>query len=66
MMKETTNNYKEIIKNYIERTNKNKRYALTMFVIGILSVNVIGEGTFLAAMLLLGLPLFFTKENIFD
>ena len=65
-MRETLINYKEIFKDYMKRTNKNKRYAIVMFIIGLLSVNVIGEGTFLAVMLMLGLPLFFTKDNIFD
>lgn len=65
-MKETLINYKETFKDYIKRTSKNKRYAVAMFIVGLLSINVIGEGTFLAVMLMLGLPLFFTKENIFD
>lgn len=47
---------------YIKRTSKNKRYALALIILGLLS----GEGTFLVAMLMMGLPLFFTKENIFE
>lgn len=64
-MREVLINRKEEFKDYMRRTSKNKRYALAMFITGLLSVNVVGEGTFLVVMLMLGLPLFFSKENIF-
>ena len=51
---------------YIKRTYKNKLYALALIGIGVLSVLVLNEGTFFVAMLMMGLPLFFTKEDVFE
>lgn len=51
---------------YIKRTSKNKLYALALIGIGALSVLVLNEGTFFVAMLMMGLPLFFTKEDVFE
>ena len=52
--------------NYIKRTSKNKRYALALIGLGLLSVPVAEDGTYLFVMLMIGLPLFLTKENIFE
>ena len=42
---------------------KNKLYALILIGIGWLSIIPEGDGTFLVFALVLGLPLFFSKEN---
>lgn len=45
------------------KTRKNKLFALAMLGFGVLTVVLDGDGTFLIFALLIGLPLFFAKEN---
>jgi len=42
---------------------KNKLYALLLVIIGVLSIPIEYDGTFFILALMLGLPLFFAKEN---
>jgi len=42
---------------------KNKLYALLLIIIGALSIPIEYDGTFFILTLMLGLPLFFAKEN---
>ena len=66
-MKKLLNKYTERFINYMQRTIKNKLYALLVFVVGLISVPVLdGEGTFLLLSILMGLVLFFAKDDIFE
>ncbi len=52
------------IKNNIRRTYKNKLCALALIIIGIISMNLETDGgTIMAFMLIIGVPLFFSKQN---
>ncbi len=42
---------------------KNKLYALLLVIIGALSILIEHDGTFFIFALIIGLPLFFAKEN---
>ena len=42
---------------------KNKLYALLLIIIGAVSIPIEYDGTFFILTLMLGLPLFFAKEN---
>lgn len=44
-------------------TLKNKIYSVALVGIGALTVPMENDATFLAFMLMIGLPLFFSKEN---
>ena len=66
MKRKTLNGYMESLRNYMKRTSKNKLYAAALIVLGLLSVGVVGDGTFLLFTAMVGLTLFFTKENIFE
>lgn len=65
-MREKLINYKEIFVDYMKRTSKNKCYAIGMVILGLLSVPIIEEGTFLFVTLMMGSVLFFTNENVFE
>lgn len=45
------------------KTLGNKIMAVTMMTIGILSTKIDGDGGALVIMLMIGIPLFFEKEN---
>lgn len=47
----------------IRDTYKNKLYAFTIIILGVISRIVTGDATFLLLMLIIGVPLFFSKEN---
>lgn len=52
------------IKKNIRRTYKNKLCALTLVIIGIISMYLDTDGgTIMTFMLLIGVPLFFSKQN---
>ena len=42
---------------------KNKLYALVLILIGLVSILIERDGTFFIFALMIGLPLFFAKEN---
>ena len=42
---------------------KNKLYALVLILIGVVSILIDRDGTFFIFALMLGLPLFFSREN---
>lgn len=65
-MKKLLNNYKRNFVNYMVRTIRNKLFALAMIILGIVSVPVLEEGTFLLLSMLMGLALFFAKDDIFE
>lgn len=65
-MKKLLNNYKRNFVNYMVRTIRNKLFALAMIIPGIVSVPVLEEGTFLLLSMLMGLALFFAKDDIFE
>ena len=50
-------------KYYMRRTYKNKIMATLLITIGFLSAIFIGEASFLLFTLVVGIPLFITKEN---
>ena len=50
---------------YIRRTWKNKLLALAMLVIGIVSMKLTNDGTFLVFVLMTFGPIFFANENCF-
>lgn len=51
------------MKDYIKRTWKNKIMALLIILIGILSVSIDGDATFLIFAIICGSFIFFAKEN---
>ena len=65
-MKKLLNNYKRNFVNYMVRTIRNKLFALAMIILGIVSVPVLEEGTFLLLSMLMGLALFFANDDIFE
>lgn len=65
-MKKLLNNYKRNFVNYMVKTIRNKLFALAMIILGIVSVPVLEEGTFLLLSMLMGLALFFAKDDIFE
>ena len=65
-MKKLLNNYMERFIEHMQRTIKNKVYALGMIILGLASVPVLEEGTFLLITILMGLALFFAKDDIFE
>ena len=65
-MKKLLNNYKRNFINNMERTIKNKLFALAIIILGMVSVPILEEGTFLVFTILIGLALFFAKDNIFE
>lgn len=66
-MKKLLNKYTERFINYMQRTIKNKLYALLVFIVGLISVPVLdGDGTFLLLTIFMGLALFFAKDDIFE
>lgn len=48
---------------YIRRTWKNKLAAIALIVIGLMFMNVEGDGTVFVFTLIFGIPLFFTRVN---
>lgn len=65
-MKRLLNKYKENFIDYIMMTIKNKVVAIGLVIIGLASLPVLDEGTFLLLTILVGLVLFFTKDDIFE
>lgn len=55
--------YKERIKRHLRRTYKNKICVLILILIGIISTIVSDDATVLVFTLLIGIPLFFVKDN---
>lgn len=51
------------VKRYFQRTYKNKLIALALITLGALSVGLEKDITFLVFTLLIGIPLFFSKDN---
>lgn len=51
------------IKKNIRRTYKNKLCALALIIIGIIITNIDNDATSLVFTLLIGIPLFFSKQN---
>jgi len=49
--------------NWKKELLKNKLYALLLVIIGALSILIEYDGTFFIFALMIGLPLFFAKEN---
>lgn len=50
-------------KKYMRRTIKNKLCSMALLSIGIITQKLTGDGTVLLFFLILGLPLFFAREN---
>lgn len=50
----------------IRRTIKNKLCAITLLIVGLIPLLVYRDGTFLAFATVIGLPLFFAKDNWID
>lgn len=66
-MKKLLNKYTERFINYMQRTIKNKLYALIVFIVGLISIPVLdGEGTFCLVTIFMALALFFAKDDIFE
>lgn len=55
--------YKERIMRHLRRTYKNKICVLALILIGILSTIISNDATVLVFTLLIGIPLFFVKDN---
>lgn len=55
--------YKSSFKRYLRRTYKNKLCALAMFIVGLLTMKITGNGLFMLYVLVFALPTFFTKEK---
>ena len=51
--------------NYLRRTWKNKVAAIAMIMAGVLGVVVLKEGTALVVFLIVGVPLFFSKRDLY-
>lgn len=66
MMKKLLNNCMKKFVKYMERTIKNKLYALTFVVLGLISLPVLEDGTFLLFTILMGAALFFAKDDVFE
>lgn len=47
----------------IRRTIKNKLYAIALFIVGLIPLMLYQDGTFLGFAAVIGLPLFFAKDN---
>lgn len=56
---------RELIKNKMRQRSliKNKLYALVLILIGVVPILIDQDGTFFIFALMIGLPLFFAKEN---
>lgn len=65
-MKRTLNNYRENFVDYMMRTIKNKLVAIGLFILGLVSLSIVEEGTFLLLTILMGAALFFAKDDIFE
>lgn len=52
--------------NNVRRTIKNKLCAIGLIIIGLLSLRIDGDGTFLLLTILIGLGLIFIEEDIFQ
>lgn len=50
----------------IKRTIKNKLCAIALLMVGLVPLMVYQDGTFLAFAAVIGLPLFFAKDNWID
>ena len=66
MMKKLLNNCMKKFVKYMERTIKNKLYALTVVILGLISLPVLEDGTFLLITILIGAALFFAKDDVFE
>lgn len=66
IMKKLLNNYEDNFINYMQRTIKNKLVSLGLIILGLASVPVVEEGTFLLLTILMGLALFLAKDDIFE
>jgi len=55
--------FKRGIKMWKKELLKNKLYALALILIGLVPILIERDGTFFILALMLGLPLFFAKEN---
>ena len=49
---------------YLDRTFKNKLYAIILIMLGIIPTKIDGDATFLVLMLMFGIPLFFATDNV--
>lgn len=65
-MKEQLNNLIENFEEYMMRTAKNKIFALALIILGWATVFILEDGTFLLFTVLIGLALFFAKDDIFE
>jgi hypothetical protein len=54
------------MKNYLKRTWKNKIAALAMAAVGYATTMVAGDGTAFAFILMIAIPMFFMRENVFE
>lgn len=57
------NKYIERFSEYMRKTYINKCFAIALILIGIVSMYILNDGTFLAFMMFFGLPLFFINDN---
>ena len=65
-MKELLNNYKENFIYYMMTTIKNKLVAIGLVILGLASLPIVEDGTFLLLTILMGSALFFAKDDIFE
>ncbi len=54
------------IKQYFQRTYKNKMYAMVLILAGIFSMKIADDSTFLIFALILGVPLFLTGKELME
>lgn len=54
---------KKIFRQYMKRTIKNKIVALMLIILGVLSVFIDGDGTFMIFAAAVSIALFFSKNN---
>ena len=56
-------NYKKKVVRHFRKTWKNKLCVLALIMLGLLTPIISGDATVLVFTLLIGIPLFFVKEN---
>lgn len=55
---------KERFARYMARTIKNKLYAIILIMLGVITVKIDGDATFLVLALMGGIPLFFARDRV--
>lgn len=59
----TMKRYMKKIKHNFRKTYKNKLLAIALMLLGVLSVGIENDGTFLLFVLIFAIPLFLAKDN---